>query len=93
MIPEPLTVRSAIFMILAGVLANNYIFEKALGAAPMFGYRRNRDLPLLGLLSLKLSVPVLIIAFAAILVVLILVRFIVAQKQKRRGDHADEKNQ
>ena len=50
-------------------------------------------LPLLGLLSLKLSVPVLIIAFAAILVVLILIRFIVAQKQKRRGDHADEKNQ
>ena len=50
-------------------------------------------LPLLGFLSQKLSVPVLAIVFAAILVVLIVVRFAAVQKQKLRGDHADEKNQ
>lgn len=50
-------------------------------------------LPLLGFLSQKISVPALIIAFAVVLVVLIAVRFIVAQKQKHRGDHADETNQ
>ncbi len=50
-------------------------------------------LPLLGFLSQKLNTTVLIIAFAAVLVVLIAVRLIMAFKQKHRGDHADEKNQ
>ncbi len=50
-------------------------------------------LPLLGFLSQKLSVPVLMIALAAVLVVLIAVRLVVAQKQKHKGDHADEKTQ
>ena len=49
-------------------------------------------LPLLGFLSQKLSVNSLLIAFAAVLTVLIAVRLAVALKQKRRGDHADEKN-
>ena len=50
-------------------------------------------LPLLGFLSQRLSVPALIVVFASVLVVLIVIRFIAAQKQKRRGDHADEKIQ
>ena len=50
-------------------------------------------LPLLGFISQKVTVTGLVIALAAVLVVLIAIRFITAQKQKHRGDHADEKNQ
>ncbi|HBL40950.1 MAG TPA: signal peptidase I [Ruminococcaceae bacterium] len=50
-------------------------------------------LPLLGFLALHFNVTGILIAFGAVLVILIVVRFVLAKKQKHMGGNADEKNQ
>ncbi len=45
-----MTVKSVILLVLSGVLANNFVFERFFGAAPIFGLsRKEHALPALGL--------------------------------------------
>lgn len=38
-----MTLKSAVLLILGGVLANNYVFEKFLGTAPLLGYAKKEN--------------------------------------------------